>query len=82
MHLIGKAKIPQGTMEDFKRPNHNDFRLTSELHVQSFSGIRRNELAGEYEIWVEGDVLARFSTAVADSNPQAFEDFFKEVFLL
>lgn len=44
------------TMEDFKRPDHNDFALSSELRERRFTGIRLNSITNEQELWVEGHI--------------------------
>ncbi len=41
---------------EFKRPNHPDFMLTSELRGSDFSGVRKNEVALQYEFWIAGEI--------------------------
>ncbi len=41
---------------DSKRPDHSDFKVTSELKKSEFSGIRVNSLSGDTEIWVVGEI--------------------------
>lgn len=44
-------------MEDFKRPNHNDFLTAAELKKESFCGVRHNSLTDYMEFWIEGEVI-------------------------
>jgi hypothetical protein len=55
-------------MEDFKRPNHPDFMLSSELKAIEFSGIRHNSLTYEMELWLRGEVKMRI--AVSEYNTE------------
>lgn len=45
--------------EEFKRPDHNDFRTTSELKSLEFSGVRNNSITNEWEIWILGEIKGR-----------------------
>jgi len=74
--------IPQGTMEDFKRPNHPDFMDSSELKRAAFSGIRHNSLSNEAEIWVLGNIEARVSAMQVQLNPMAINEAYEKVFAL
>lgn len=48
-------------MEDFKRPNHNDFLTSSELKAKRYNGIRFNSVTSDLECWIDGNVVF-FST--------------------
>ena len=63
-------------MENFRRPNHNDFKDSQELRKEKFSGVRQNSISREWEIWVAGELRARGP----QSNSLAFEKAFQEVF--
>lgn len=82
--IIDKSKIiiPEGTMEDFKRPNHNDFMTDSELRAAEFSGLRRNELACQSEVWLLGDKVVTISDAELRRNPMAVNIAMQDVFHL
>ena len=64
--------------ENFKRPDHNDFKDSSELRKERFSGVRNNSISHEWEIWVEGERKA-FGPA---SDVNAFAAAYEEVFAL
>jgi len=48
--------IPQGTMEDFNRPDHSDFKDRMELQKEKWSGVRANSISGDIEFWVLGEI--------------------------
>jgi len=60
-------------MEDFKRPDHNDFRDSSELAKESFCGIRHNSLSDYMELWVEGSKILEMSVTEIRSNPEKWK---------
>ena len=70
--IVDKSQIviPQGTMEDFKRPNHPDFMTTNELKAASFSGQRTNSLTSNWELWVLGEVVAHVTPSQVAIDPQ------------
>lgn len=41
---------------EFKRPNHPDFMVASELKAMDFSGVRKNEVGLVYEFWIAGEI--------------------------
>lgn len=63
-YIVDKSKIqiPEGTMEDFIRPEHPDFKDFYELQKARWSGIRKNEISQEVEFWVLGEIKARCKT--------------------
>lgn len=61
---------------DFKRPNHNDFRDALELKKERFSGVRRNSISHEWEIWLEGEVKARGNEKDINAFAAAYEEIF------
>ena len=65
-----------------KRPDHNDFRTTYELKGVKFSGMRDNTLAGQYEIWVAGEILGTVSHEAASSDPLALTKKYADVFAI
>ncbi len=82
--IVDKSSIiiPEGTMEDFNRPNHNDFATTSELRERKFNGIRHNSLTEACEIWLEGEVRASISPEMVEMNPRAIDEAMEEVYSL
>lgn len=74
--------VPQGTMEDFKRPNHADFMTNSELAKAKFSGLRHNCLNDDAEIWLDGELKATVSQVAISIDPDALNKAFEEVFAL
>lgn len=69
-------------MEDFKRPDHNDFATSSELRDRSFSGVRNNELLQTREIWIEGNLAASMSIMEIGFRPESWEQLYRDVFRL
>lgn len=64
--------------EQYKRPDHNDFRSSEELKKLQFTGVRRNSITEEWEIWLLGDRKAYGSVSDVD----AFAAAYREVFAL
>ena len=77
-----KIKIPEGTMEDFKRPNHPDFMSSSELKVLKFSGLRHNSLTDRAEIWVLGNLEREITRTQILLDPMAINKAWADVFAL
>lgn len=71
MYLINKAEIPEGTIEDYQRSNHNDFATSKELKDREFSGVRHNSLTDRMELWVFGRVEI-------DAMKSEFQDRYEE----
>ena len=67
-------------MEDFKRPNHPDFKDSSELKKDKFNGIRHNSLTDDIECWIEGEVVFFSSKLARSINPNDFEQKYAEYF--
>ena len=67
-------------IEDFKRPNHNDFKDSSELKKEKFNGIRHNSLTEDMECWIEGEVVVCSSKLARTINPNDFEEKYAEYF--
>lgn len=67
-------------MEDFKRPNHPDFKTGSELRAMRWSGIRQNSITDEREVWVQGQCVMTMSNIVCETNPALWEKKYAEVF--
>lgn len=82
--IVDKSSIaiPQGTMEDFNRPNHPDFLTSTELKQTQFTGIRHNSLNEACEIWLIGELMASISPEMMNLNMHAIDDAFAEVFSL
>jgi hypothetical protein len=68
--------------EDFKRPDHSDFKDYWELKAEKFSGIRQNSISEETEIWINGEIRERVSKQVQQLDPTALERAYAEVFAL
>ena len=83
-HIVDRSRIviPEGTMEDFKRPNHPDFMTSSELAKAKFSGLRRNAIALQSEIWLLGDLVVAISDEELKRNPQAVNIAMQDIFQL
>jgi hypothetical protein len=62
--------------ENFKRPDHNDFRDHSELKKLGFTGVRHNSVTKEWEIWLEGEIKALGPVADVDAMAAAYEEVF------
>lgn len=77
-----KLQVPAGTMEDFRRPNHNDFATASELQERKFSGYRVNSITEDFEIWVMGYLKRKVSKVELTQNPKAINEAFEQVFAL
>lgn len=67
-------------MEDFKRPNHSDFQVSSELKAKEFTGIRHNSITNQAEIWVLGNLEKTVSYEEVQLNPLAINQAMEEVF--
>lgn len=82
--IVNKESIivPKGTIENFNRPNHPDFMVSSELKKEGFSGIRHNSLTDEAEIWLDGEIKATVSRAEVAFDPDALNKAFEKVFAL
>lgn len=57
-------------MEDLKRPNHNDFRDSSELAKEEFSGIRHNSISQYVEFWMIGEKKFEMPVHEFATNPE------------
>lgn len=81
-HVVDKSRIviPEGTMEDFKRPNHTDFMTSTELKAARFSGMRRNEMARQSEVWIDGEMVIAISDEELKRNPQAMNIAMQDAF--
>lgn len=75
-----KLVIPAGTMEDFKRPGHNDFATTSELIKREYTGYRHNSLTDNIEIWKLGCLEAEITRFDLQLNKFAIQDKMEEIF--
>ena len=69
-------------MEDFKRPDHNDFATSSELKERRFTGIRMNSITHEQELWVEGHIQLTMNAELEKKNPKLWHDKYAELFQL
>lgn len=65
----------------FKRPNHPDFKTSSELKQAKFTGLRENNMALEYEFWVLGEIRKTVKFIDAQKDPMALQKAHMEVFL-
>lgn len=68
--------------ESFKRPDHNDFKLTSELVKEQFSGTRLYALTGDFEFWILGEIVKTLTKAEVERDPASIYKAHNEVFLL
>lgn len=67
-------------MEDFRRPDHNDFATSSELHQRGFTGIRQNSITHEQELWVEGHIKLAISIERMQHDPDLWNKKYAELF--
>lgn len=67
-------------MEDFKRPDHNDFRTSEELRKLEWSGIRGNSITTDVECWIKGEIVFSVSKAEMMTNPLIFEQKYADFF--
>lgn len=68
--------------EEFKRPDHPDFALTSELIAQEFSGVRFYQVTGDFEFWILGEIVKTVSKAAVEMDPALLYRAHNEVFHL
>ncbi|MGE4259199.1 MAG: hypothetical protein AB7F19_07645 [Candidatus Babeliales bacterium] len=68
--------------EEFKRPNHNDFRTTKELKDIKFSGTRANSITDTVEFWVLGEIVDTVPGVIARGDPAALRKKHIEVFAM
>lgn len=82
--IVDKSKIviPEGTMEDFKRPDHPDFWDSKELAANRWSGFRHNSLTNHAELWVDGVLKASISPEAVRLDPLAMNKAYEEIFCL
>lgn len=59
------ASVDYGKTPEFKRPDHPDFKLTSELKAMQWSGVRQNEITREWEFWIVGEIKKTIPEAEA-----------------
>jgi hypothetical protein len=74
--------VPEGTIENFNRPKHNDFSTDSELRDKKFSGTRSNSVTGDFEFWILGEKVKAVTALQASANPKAINEAYEEVFAL
>lgn len=63
---------------EFKRPNHPDFMLSSELKAAQWTGVRQNEISREWEFWIVGEIKARVPEA--EATPERLTQTHVELF--
>ena len=66
--------------ENFKRPDHPDFRTAEEHKKAKFTGIRRNSIALRWEFWILGNIEKVVSFQELALNPKALNQAHVEVF--
>lgn len=64
----------------FKRPNHVDFMTSAEHKKNKTTGIRKNDMAMEYEFWILGEIVQKVSFKEVATTPEALEKAHLEVF--
>lgn len=74
------ASVNYGKTEGFNRPNHPDFLTTSELKSSGFTGLRKHEMARDWEFWIIGEIKKRVTFTELINNPKALEDAHIELF--
>lgn len=68
--------------EEFKRPDHPDFALTSELVKQEFSGVRHYQVTGDFEFWILGEIVKTLKKTDVEANPALLYQAHNDVFHL
>jgi hypothetical protein len=71
-------KYKKAESMEFNRPDHPDFKDSSELKKMEFSGIRHNKISHEWEIWTLGDLRAHGN----DKDQEGFMKAYMEVFAI
>lgn len=67
-------------LNDFNRPNHNDFATSAELRERKFSGIRNNSITHEQELWTCGSVVIAMRYDYMAQNPEAWNKAYANYF--
>lgn len=67
-------------IDDFKRPDHNDFRTSSELKALNFTGMRDNSISEEVECWVDGRVVFSVTYTAMQLDIEIFNKKYAEYF--
>lgn len=62
------------------RPDHTDFMTTKEFAATQKSGIRDNELAQQFEMWIVGECVFAVTYASLILDKDAFAKASKEYF--
>jgi hypothetical protein len=60
--------------------NEHDNRTSSELRDQKFSGLRTNDLASRFEIWIAGSIEKTLSYQRFWEEPHSLETVYCEAF--
>lgn len=68
--------------EDYKRPNHNDFRFTSELMKTNFTGVRNNSLLDMQELWINGEIVLAMRVEDIVRDPSAWDKAYSQFFAM
>lgn len=63
-----------------RRPDHYDFMTSSELKRAEFSGMRQNQLAMQWELWLVGEIKGTVSFEAAAKDHLAVTRMHAEVF--
>lgn len=71
-----------GKTEEFNRSSHNDFATSKELRDREFSGMRRNSLTLEVEIWLLGNKEGSMSAVEIGLYPERWEELYSRIFAL
>jgi hypothetical protein len=66
--------------ETFKRPNHPDFWDSSECKKNRFTGVRKNDMALQWEFWILGNMEKTVTYNEVALNPKALANAHVELF--
>lgn len=66
--------------ENFKRPDHPDFRTADEHKKAKFTGIRRNEMGLRWEFWILGEIKKEVTFQEVARDPKALAKAHVELF--
>lgn len=71
-----------GKTEEFKRPNHPDFMVSSELKTLEWTGLRSNEVAMQWEFWILGEIRRTVTFAAVKNDPSLLGKAHVELFAI
>lgn len=82
--FLGKGRTDMSEKDfDSLRPTHTDFMTSGELKKHRFTGLRRNSINLDMEIWIDGELRKSVSAIEMAYDPDtALTKAYEEAFLL